>query len=125
MASALSHGRRLGARVQTKPHVLMAEAQAHRYFGTTAKTSLVPGPILAVESDSSSASARTSVLSSMGDARVLLDQKRPDPQREVPRPSDRYIAPIFGAMRTPAPAVAGTADEDGPQTGENACLPLT
>jgi hypothetical protein len=53
MASATDPRREVGARVQMKPHFLRSEAQAHRYFGTAAKTTLVPGTVLAVETDSS------------------------------------------------------------------------
>jgi hypothetical protein len=47
--------------VQTEPHFLTTEAQAHRYVGTAAKTLLVPGTVLVVETDSSGTRARTSV----------------------------------------------------------------
>jgi hypothetical protein len=42
MTSAADPRREVAARVQTKPHFLTSEAQAHRYFGTAAKKDTCP-----------------------------------------------------------------------------------
>jgi hypothetical protein len=52
MVSAAYPRREAGARVQPKLHLSTSEAQAHRYFETAAKTTLVPGTVLALETDS-------------------------------------------------------------------------
>jgi hypothetical protein len=117
VASATDPRREVGARVQTKPHFLTSEAQAHRYFGTAAKTTLVPGTVLAVETDSC-ARARTSV-----DVRWELpgqNLNKSVPIRSVTflgRP-DRNMAPSSDATTAPAPAVAGTVDEDSARRQE-------
>jgi hypothetical protein len=115
MASATDPRREVGARVQTKPHFLTSEAQAHRYFGTAAKTTLVPGTVLAVETDSSGARAHTSV-----DVRWELPGRYLT--KSVPIRSVTFLGsnttPIAGATVTPAPAVAGMADEDAARRHE-------
>jgi hypothetical protein len=104
--------------VQTKPHFLTSEAQAHRYVGTAAKTLLVPGTVLAVEIDSSGTRARTSV-----DVQWELPGRyltKSVPIRSVTfigRP-DSNLVPSAGATTTPAPAIAGTVDEDSARRQE-------
>jgi hypothetical protein len=73
--------------VQTKPHFLTSEAQAHRYFGTAAKTKLVSGTALAAETGLPRRERKHKRRRAMGAARVLLDQKRRGPQRDIPWPS--------------------------------------
>jgi hypothetical protein len=65
--------------VQTKPHFIKSEAQAHRYFGTATKTKLVPGTVLAAETGRPRRGCAHKHRLAMGAARALLDQKRPDP----------------------------------------------
>jgi hypothetical protein len=104
--------REVGARVQTEPHFLTSEAQAHCYFGTAAKTTLVPGTVLKVETDSSGARAGT---------RVEVRWELPGRYltKSVPIRSVTFLgcpasnpAPTAGATTNSSPAVAGKADED-------------
>jgi hypothetical protein len=53
MAIAADPRREAGTHELAKPHFLASEAQAHRHFATAAKTTLVPGTVLAVDTDSS------------------------------------------------------------------------
>jgi hypothetical protein len=102
--------------VQTKPHFLTSEAQAHCYFGTAAKTTLVPGAVLAVETDSSGARARTSV--DVGWELPGRYLTKSVPIRSVTF-LDSNTAPSPGAMVSSVPAVAGMADEDAARRQEN------
>jgi hypothetical protein len=118
MALATDPRREAGARVQTKPHFLNSEAQAHRYFGTVSKTTHVSGTVLAVETDSSGPRARTRVevrwelpgshLTKSVPIRSLTFLGRPDIN----------LASSAGATTTPAPAVSGAVDEDAARRQE-------
>jgi hypothetical protein len=118
MASATDPRRELGASMQTKPHFLTSEAQAHRYFGTASKTILAPGTVLATESDSPGVRAHASEdVRWELPGRYLTTSVLIGSATFLGRP-DSLLAPSSGDRTTPAPAVAGTLDEDAARRQE-------
>jgi hypothetical protein len=105
--------------VQPNPHFLTSETQAHRYFGTAAKTTRVPGTALAVETDSSYARARTSVDVRWELPGSYLTKSVPIRSATFLGRPDSNLAPSAGATTTPAPAVAGTVYEDSARKRRN------
>jgi hypothetical protein len=124
VASATDKRGEAGARVQTKPHFLTSETQAHRYFGTAAKTKLVPGTVLAVETDSSGARAHTSVDVRWELPGCYLTKSVPIRSAAFLGRPDSNLAPSAGTTTTPAPAVSGTVDEDSARDRRNTYLQL-
>jgi hypothetical protein len=115
MASAADPRRAVGSRVQTKPHFLTMEAQAHRYLGTAATTTLAPGTVLAVETEPR---ARTSVDVRWELPRCYLTKIIPIRSVTFLGRPDSNLASSSGDTTTPAPAVAGMADEDAARRQE-------